>query len=147
MPSDFSLKAMNSAHRFLLFLTRGRIGWQAMGMPVIELTTIGRKSGEKRSAMLTAPAMDGQSYVIVASRGGDDRHPAWFLNLRDNPQVEAVIKGGPRQPMIARIATTEQRARLWPEIAKRYPNYAGYQDKTEREIPLVLLDPVVDSGA
>jgi len=146
MPSDFSLKAMNSAHRFLLRVTGGRVGWQAMGMPVIELTTIGRKSGEKRSAMLTAPAMDGRSYVIVASRGGDDRHPAWFLNLRDEPHVEVVVKGGPRQAMIASIATPEQRARLWPEITRRFSNYAGYQEKTQREIPLVLLTPVGASG-
>lgn len=147
MPSDFSLKAMNGAHRFLLRLTGGRVGWQAMGMPVIELTTTGRKSGEKRIAMLTAPAMDGPSYVIVASRGGDDRHPAWFLNLRDDPRVEVVVKGGSRQPMIASIATPEQRARLWPEITKRYPNYAGYQEKTHREIPLVLLAPAGASGS
>lgn len=146
MPSDISLKAMNSAHRFLLLVTRGRVGWRAMGMPVLELTTTGRKSGEKRSTMLTAPAMDGQSYVIVASRGGDDRHPAWFLNLRDDPHVEVVIQGGPKRQMIARIATPEERARLWPEIAKRYPNYAGYQTKTEREIPLVLLDAVEAPG-
>lgn len=89
---------------------------------------------------------DGQSYVIVASRGGEDRHPAWFLNLRDDPRVEVVIQGGPRQPMLARIASPEQRARLWPEITRRYPNYAGYQEKTEREIPLVLLEPAAASG-
>jgi deazaflavin-dependent oxidoreductase (nitroreductase family) len=91
--------------------------------------------------MLTSPLRDGDAYVVVASRGGDDRHPAWFLNLRDNPQVEAVIAGGPRTPMLARVATAEERARLWPIIARRYTNYAGYQTRTRREIPLVLLEP------
>jgi deazaflavin-dependent oxidoreductase (nitroreductase family) len=111
-------------------------------MPVIELTTIGRRSGEQRSTMLTSPLQEGVAYVVVASRGGDDRHPAWFLNLRDDPRVEVVIGGGPRTPMLARVATPEERARMWPVITKRYTNYAGYQTKTKREIPLVLLEPV-----
>jgi deazaflavin-dependent oxidoreductase (nitroreductase family) len=141
MPSDFALKAMNSAHRFLLWATRGRAGWRFGDMPVIELTTIGRRSGARRATMLTSPLRDGDAYVVVASRGGDDRHPAWFLNLRDDPRVEAVIAGGPRTPMLARVATAEERARLWPLIAARHTNYAGYQTRTRREIPLVLLEP------
>ena len=63
-------------------------------MPVIELTTTGRLSGKQRSTMLTAPLVEGNNYVVVASRGGDDSHPAWFLNLRDNPEVTAVIESG-----------------------------------------------------
>lgn len=141
MPSNSSLKAMNSAHRFLQWATRGRLGWKFGDMPVIELTTIGRRSGEARSTMLTSPLRDGGAYVIVASRGGDDVNPAWFLNLRDNPHVEVVIAGGPRTPMLARIATAEERGRLWPILAGRHSNYAGYQTKTKREIPLVLLEP------
>jgi deazaflavin-dependent oxidoreductase (nitroreductase family) len=141
MPSNSSLKAMNSAHRFLQWATRGRAGWRFGDMPVIELTTIGRRSGEQRSTMLTSPLLEGAAYVVVASRGGDDRHPAWFLNLRDNPHVDVVIAGGPRIPMLARVATAEERARMWPVITKRYTNYAGYQTKTKREIPLVLLEP------
>ncbi|WP_349897616.1 nitroreductase/quinone reductase family protein [Parafrigoribacterium soli] len=142
MPSDFSLKAMNSAHRALQWVTRGRAGWNFGGMPVIELTTIGRRSGEARTTMLTSPLRDGDAYVVVASRGGDDRHPAWFLNLRANPNVDAVIERGPRTAMLARVATSEERARLWPIITNRYSNYAGYQTRTKREIPLVLLEPV-----
>jgi len=110
-------------------------------MPVIELTTTGRRSGERRSTMLTSPVRDGGAYVVVASRGGDDHRPAWFLNLRDDPRVDVVIEGHPRIAMTARIATSEERARLWPLITSRYSNYAGYQRKTAREIPLVLLEP------
>lgn len=143
MPSDVVLKAMNTAHRLLLKVSGGRVGYDAMGMPVLELTTVGRKSGEPRSVLLTAPLEDDGRLVIVASRGGDDRHPAWFLNLRDQPRVQVSVKGGPRTPMIARIASPEDRARMWPQIAGKYSNYAGYQKRTDREIPLVVLDPTV----
>lgn len=141
MPSDHVLKAMNGVHRLLIKASGGRLGYD-FGMPVLELTTIGRKSGEPRSVMLTSPVSDGDDLVIVASRGGDDRHPAWFLNLRDNAAVEVSVKGGPTVPMTARIATPEERARLWPEITRQFRNYAGYQEKTTREIPLVLLHQV-----
>lgn len=138
MPSDRALKAMNGVHRLLIKASGGRLGYE-FGMPVLELTTVGRKSGQARSVMLTSPLSDGEDLVIVASRGGDDRHPAWLLNLRENPAVEVSLKGGPKQPMTARIATAQERARLWPEVARQFRNYAGYQEKTTREIPLVLL--------
>lgn len=141
MPADIVLKAMNSAHRVLLKVTGGRVGHEAMGMPVLELTTVGRRSGQPRSVMLTAPLHENGHPVIVASRGGDDTHPAWFLNLRDEPDVEVSIKGGPRTPMTARIVTPQERARMWPQIAERFTNYAGYQRRTDREIPLVVLEP------
>ena len=110
-------------------------------MPVLELTTIGRKSGEPRSVMLTSPLQEGATIVIVASRGGDDQHPAWLLNLRDTPQVQVAFKGAAKQSMSARVATADERARMWPLITATYKNYAGYQTKTQREIPLVLLEP------
>lgn len=149
---DFVLKAMNAGHRLLITLSGGRVGRSALGMPVLELTTTGRRSGEPRTVLLTAPMRDGDAFVVVASRGGDDKHPAWFLNLRDRPDVEVMVMDGPRrgtatggtgtaQPMRARIADPETRARLWPQIAERYRNYAGYQRRTDREIPLVLLEP------
>jgi deazaflavin-dependent oxidoreductase (nitroreductase family) len=140
------MQLMESAHRVVQRLTGGKAGWKIAGMPVIELTTTGRKSGERRTTMLTSPSRDGDAYVVVASRGGDDRNPAWFLNLRDDPQVEVVIEGHPRVPMLASIADPEQRARLWPLIAGRYANYAGYQKKTDREIPLVLLQPLSNAA-
>jgi deazaflavin-dependent oxidoreductase (nitroreductase family) len=142
MPSDMGLKAMNSIHRVVLKVSGGRLGWEAAKMPVLELTTTGRKSGQPRSVMLTSPVQEGTTIVVVASRGGDDHHPAWFLNLRDNPDVEVAFKGAPKRRMRARVADADERARLWPRVTADHKNYAGYQTKTEREIPLVLLEPV-----
>jgi deazaflavin-dependent oxidoreductase (nitroreductase family) len=133
---------MNGIHRAILKLSFGKLGWSASNMPVLELTTTGRKSGQKRAVMLTSPLQEGSTYVVVASRGGDDVNPAWFLNLRDDPAVEVAVQGGPKRPMHARIATTEERADLWPRVIADHKNYAGYQTKTDREIPLVLLEPV-----
>lgn len=136
------MRAMNAIHRGLLRISRGRIGWEAMGMPMLELTTVGRKTGEARVTMLSSPMRLGEDVIVVASRGGDDKHPAWYLNLVDNPQVEVVIRGKAREVRNARVATPSERERLWPIIASKYANYAGYQKKTEREIPLVFLEPV-----
>ena len=141
MPSDRMLKVMNAAHRAVLKLTGSRVGASLGGMPTLELTTTGRKSGKARSVMLTSPMQEGETYVVVASRGGDDVHPAWFLNLRDNPAVEVQVVGKSRVPMHARVASPEERARMWPLIAEKHRNYAGYQRRTDREIPLVLLEP------
>jgi deazaflavin-dependent oxidoreductase (nitroreductase family) len=141
MPNDLQFKAMNMFHRSLLTLSGGRLGWDAMNMPVLELTTVGRKSGLPRTVMLTSPYQEGDTFVVVASRGGDDDHPAWFLNLRDNPEVEVATKGKPKRRMKARVASPQERARLWPLVTADHKNYAGYQTKTTREIPLVLLEP------
>jgi deazaflavin-dependent oxidoreductase (nitroreductase family) len=78
----------------------------------------------------------------VASRGGDDHHPAWYLNLREQPEVTVSVSGKPTQRMRAETADPDERARLWPLIAADHRNYAGYQRKTKREIPLVLLRPI-----
>lgn len=142
MPNDVTLKTMNFLHRVVLKLSFGRLGWDAMNMPVLELTTTGRKSGQPRSVMLTSPLQEDSTIVVVASRGGDDRHPAWFLNLRDDPNVEVSIKGKAKERMTARVATSDERARLWPKVTADHKNYAGYQTKTDREIPLVLIEPV-----
>jgi deazaflavin-dependent oxidoreductase (nitroreductase family) len=140
MPSDFALKAMNAVHRGLLKLSGGKAGWRMSDMPVLELTTIGRKSGQPRSVMLTSPLQEGTTLVVVASRGGDDTHPAWFLNLSANPQVEVAYQGKPARPMHARVADADERGRLWPLVVADHKNYAGYQTRTKREIPLVLLE-------
>ena len=142
MPSDLMLKTSNAIHRGLLKVSGGRLGWDLGHMPVVELTTTGRKSGQPRTVMLTSPIQEGNTVVVVASRGGDDQHPAWFLNLRDKPEVEVAMKGKPKQPMKARVATPEERARLWPQVTSQYKGYAGYQTKTTREIPLVMIEPV-----
>ena len=92
MPSDLLLKSANAVHRAMIKISGGRLGWTGADMPVLELTTIGRKSGKPRTVMLTSPYQEGTTMAIVASRGGDDQHPAWFLNLRDNPDVEVTTK-------------------------------------------------------
>lgn len=139
MPSDLYLKTGNALHRVILGITRGRVGWRLGSMPVLQLTTIGRKSGVSRSVMLTSPFQENNAIVIVASRGGDDQHPAWFLNLRDNPHVEVAYMGKPTKKMAARVATDVERQRMWPLVTVKYKGYAGYQAKTTREIPLVIL--------
>jgi len=146
MPTDLTLKTMNTIHRAVLKLSAGKIGWRAGGMPVLELTTTGRKSGEPRAVMLTSPIQENDAIVIVASRGGDDHHPAWYLNLRDDPDVEVAFAGKPKQPMRARLATPEERGSLWPRVAATYKGYRNYQTKTDREIPLVLLEPPSGTG-
>lgn len=141
MPSDLALKTMNAVHRAVLTLTRGRLGWTAADMPVLELTTTGRRSGEPRSVLLTSPVQEVDAVVIVASRGGDDHHPAWFLNLRDDPHVQVALGGEPKRPYRAEVADEAERARLWPRVVEAADNYAGYQRKTDREIPVVVLRP------
>ena len=91
--------------------------------------------------MLTSPLQEGDALVVVASRGGDDQPPAWFLNLTDNPDVEVSLRGGPKRHMRARVADADERSRLWPVISGDHSNYAGYQTKTAREIALILLTP------
>ena len=142
MSSDFAFKTMNAVHRVILKVSGGRIGWSVQNMPVLELTTIGRKSGQPRTVMVTSPYQEGPVFVIVASRGGDENHPAWFLNLRDTPEVEVRVQGGDSQRMRATIADPDERRRLWPLVTADHKNYADYQTKTPREIPLVLLEPI-----
>jgi deazaflavin-dependent oxidoreductase (nitroreductase family) len=140
MPSSFSLKAMNAVHRTILTVSGGRLGWSAGNMPVIELTTTGRKSGQPRSTMLTVPWQDGDKMAIVASAGGNDAHPAWYLNLEAHPLV-TVRTGDGERAMNARTVEGDERTELWNAISGTYRNYAGYQEKTDREIPIVVLEP------
>lgn len=137
---DAAAKVVNVLHRTILEASKGRLAASISGMPVVELTTIGRKSGQKRTTMLTTPVHDDDMVVLVASYGGDDRHPAWFLNLRENPEVEIVMQGD-RREMRARVASAEERATLWPKVISKYRGYAQYQTRTDRDIPLVVLEP------
>jgi deazaflavin-dependent oxidoreductase (nitroreductase family) len=136
---------MNLFHKSLLKITFGKVGWTGAGMPVLELVTTGRKSGQARSVMLTSPLQVDDGIVIVASRGGDDINPAWFHNIVAEPRVEVALQGKARTPMIARVATAEERAEWWPRITAKFKNYASYQTKTTREIPLIVLSPA-DAG-
>jgi deazaflavin-dependent oxidoreductase (nitroreductase family) len=134
-------KVMNGTHRVVLTVSGGRIGRRFGGMQVVELTTVGRRSGERRTVLLTAPVIDGDDVVIVASKGGNPGHPAWYLNLRANPEVTVRLDGVERT-MTARTVSAEEKAALWPRITQAYRGYQGYQDKTDRAIPVVILSPV-----
>lgn len=140
MPSNRTFKALNAAHRAVVKVSRGRLGWKADGMPVVQLTTTGRKSGQPRTVMLTSPYQDGDTITIVASRGGNEHDPAWFLNLRENPEVTAVVEGVSRS-MHARIATAEEKAEVWPKFSTADKYYAKYQTRINRDIPVVFLEP------
>jgi deazaflavin-dependent oxidoreductase (nitroreductase family) len=138
---DAIFRLSTGIHRALFTISNGRLLGTVLGMPVVTLVTTGRTSGKQRSTMLTAPVVDGERLVLVASFGGDDRHPAWYRNLQANPNVRVTFAGSTRT-MVARVASDEEKAQLWPRIIAAAPVYAGYQQKTERHIPVVILDPV-----
>jgi len=106
---------------------------------VLLLTTTGRRTGKRRTAPL-AYLEDGDALVLIASFGGADVHPAWYLNLVASPDVEVRVRGGTPRQMQARIAGAEERERLWPRVVEMWGGYARYQEKTAREIPLVILE-------
>lgn len=114
-------------------------------MAVVELHTVGGRTGQRRSTMLTSPVHGNGRFVLVASKGGDDRNPEWYLNLCANPDVELSIRGVTRRYR-ARTASAEERAELWPRIVAAYPGYAAYQRRSERVIPVVLCEEQSDPG-
>jgi deazaflavin-dependent oxidoreductase (nitroreductase family) len=139
--SDVVFRFTNAIHRGVFKATNGKLMGKFFGMPVVMLTTTGRKSGKPRTSMLTSPTKDAHgNLVIVASKGGDAKHPMWFLNLRANPTVEATFEGK-RRTMRARVATPDERDELWPQVVAGYKGYGAYQEKTDRVIPLVILEP------
>lgn len=137
---DSLMRLMGRAHRTVIVATGGRLGWKLGHLLAIELVTIGRSSGEPRSTMLTSPVHRDGRFVLVASKGGDDRHPQWYLNLLEEPHVGILTRREVHR-MTARTAAPEEKAALWPEIVRAYPGYALYQRKTERDIPVVVCEP------
>ncbi len=129
-------------HTALYKASGGRLGHTLPGVPgkMLLLDHVGAKSGTKRTSPLLYFA-DGDSVVIVASKGGFPKHPAWFHNLKANPDTTVQI--GPERRLVhARVANAEERERLWPEAVKSYHGYADYQRRSKgREIPLVILEP------
>lgn len=137
---DGVVKTMNVVHRAVVKVSGGRLGYQLVGMAAVELHTTGRKSGQRRSVMLTAPVFEDDRVVLIASKGGDPRHPDWFRNLADDPDVEITHRGETRK-MRARVAEGEERAELWRRAVEAYKHYDSYQKRTDREIPVVVLEP------
>jgi deazaflavin-dependent oxidoreductase (nitroreductase family) len=133
------IRVMTAANVWLFRLTGGRLGARfPSGAPICLVTTRGRKSGARRSVALLY-LRDGDRVVIVASKGGMSHHPAWYLNLRADPRCEVEI-GNERLAMRARTAGPEERRALWPRLVAMYPDYAQYQDRTAREIPVVVCE-------
>ena len=133
------MKTVSGTHSALYRASGGRIGGRMLGMPVLLLITHGRRSGKSRTIPLLY-VRDGDSIVVVASNGGSDYVPAWWLNLRSNPDAEVEIGRG-RTRVTARKASPDERARLWPEFTSRFSGYAKYATRTVREIPVVILEP------
>lgn len=133
-------------HRAVVRLSRGRLGARAFGMEIIELETVGRRTGRSHRIMLTVPVAEGDTLVLVASKGGDDRDPDWFKNLVANPRITVARRGG-RHAMLARLATPEESARLWPLVVACYHPYDSYRRRASRAIPLVICTPAPSDGA
>lgn len=133
-------RALVAIHRALFLASRGGLGGRIARMPVVMITTTGHATGRRRPTMLTVPVRDGERLVLVASNGGNPRHPDWFVNLREDPAV-TVTAGGRTRPMQATVASAEDKARLWPAVVAAYAGYADYQQRSPRDIPLVLLAP------
>jgi len=128
-------------HPRLYRWTGGRIGGHVVNLPVLLLTTTGRRSGQAHTKALTYLS-SGHSYVVIASYLGEPKHPAWWLNLLANPRAEIQV-GAQRIAVIARAAAGDERERLWNEIVSQQQDYAEYQTRTQRRIPVVVLDPAV----
>jgi deazaflavin-dependent oxidoreductase (nitroreductase family) len=132
-------KVTGTIHAALYRLTGGRLGGRMKQAPVLLLTVEGRKSGKRRTTPLLY-GRDGDNVVVIASKGGDPKHPAWYLNLRG---AEAEIQIGREHRRVrARDAEGEERERLWRQMVELWPDYAEYQKKTTRQIPVVVLEPI-----
>jgi deazaflavin-dependent oxidoreductase (nitroreductase family) len=133
--------AFTEVHVWLYRRTGGAIGGRMGGHEILILTTTGRKSGKKRDTPLQY-TKDGERFIIIASNGGASKHPTWFLNLRANPEAQLQIRAK-TIAVEASEAIGEERERLWTQVTSQHQNFADYQKRTTREIPVVVLTPVV----
>jgi deazaflavin-dependent oxidoreductase (nitroreductase family) len=134
------LRRLMGAHTKVYRLSQGMVGHRFPGAPpMLLLDHVGARSGVKRTTPLVY-VKDGPDLVLVASKGGHPKHPAWYHNLRASPDTTVQI-GSEHRPVHARVATPQERERLWPKAVATYSGYDGYQQRTEREIPLVVLEP------
>jgi deazaflavin-dependent oxidoreductase (nitroreductase family) len=129
-------------HQMLYEVSGGRFGHRLGRVRTLLLRTMGRKSGQRRTAALLYH-LDGERFVVVGSKGGSDTPPGWLLNLLDEPHVEVQV-GTRRIPARARVATAEAHQRLWPAMTRLWSDYERYQLQTTRRIPLVILEPWLD---
>ena len=140
MPNIRWLLALITAiHRTLYRATNGRIGARTGGVDVLLLETVGRRTGRRRRTPLLY-LRDGANWVVVASNAGDDREPAWWLNLQTRPDARIQVREQ-RHTIRARRATGDEGERLWPRLVAAYKGYDAYRERTRREIPIVVLEP------
>jgi F420H(2)-dependent quinone reductase len=138
-------KLGSGAHAGVYRATGGKLFGRMGKSPILLLNTEGRKTGRKRTSPLLY-VMDGEDFVIIASKGGAPTHPAWYLNLKANP--DATVEVGDREVRVrAEEVDSEENVRLWQKMIEMYPTYDDYQTKTKREIPLLVLRPVEGGGA
>ena len=132
-------RTANRFHVALYRLSSGRLGGRMMGGELLLLSTKGRHSGRSWTNPLLF-VREGEAFVVIASNGGQNRHPAWFLNLQGDPRAQIQVGSRPIE-VLARTATAEERAPLWQRIVASYPGYGKYERKRTLEIPLVFLEP------
>ena len=138
--SDWMQRLFMHVHQFVYERSGGRVGASLAGRPMLLLKTIGRKTGQPRTAMLLY-VVDGDNCAVVGSRGGSPHHPGWYHNLLANPDVE-IQRGRLHAPVRARVAEGEERDRIWAKANEvNKGGYDNYQRKTDRQIPVVVLEP------
>jgi deazaflavin-dependent oxidoreductase (nitroreductase family) len=134
------MKPLMQGHVAIYRATRGAVGHHIPGMPpTLLLDHVGAKSGRRRTSPI-GYTRDGENLVLVASKGGFPKNPAWFHNLVANPDTTVQL-GSERRAVHARVADAAERTRLWPKVLETYSGYEAYQQRAEREIPLVILEP------
>jgi deazaflavin-dependent oxidoreductase (nitroreductase family) len=137
---DFAVKWMSRINTFFYRRSDGTgLGGNFQGIPVAILTTTGRKSGEPRDSPLYFHR-DGDKIIVAASKGGSDKHPMWYLNLKADPNVGVQVKNE-KLTLVARDASEAERDLYWPKLVAMYPTYEDYQSWTDRKIPLVVCEP------
>jgi deazaflavin-dependent oxidoreductase (nitroreductase family) len=136
-PPDISLLGEEHVRQYQA--TNGEVGYLWNGVPILLLSTTGRRSGQPR----TTPRIfgrDADDYLVIASLGGAPKNPSWYVNLQANPRAEIQVKAE-QIPVIARTASDDEKPRLWRIMTEQWPNYDVYQSRTDREIPVVVLSP------
>ena len=138
---DTVARAVTILHTQLYRRTGGKLGAKVGKIPpMVLLTTTGRRSGQPRTTPLAGIPDGDRRWLLVASYGGDDRDPQWFKNLQANPEA-TLQTGADTIPVRAAVATPEEKSVLWPKVVAAYKGYEGYQRKTSRDIPVVILTP------
>jgi deazaflavin-dependent oxidoreductase (nitroreductase family) len=139
-PTNLFFRLLGGVHRRVYLLSGGKLGGRIAKMPVLLLTTTGRKTGRPRTQPLTYTNA-GDGYAVIASKGGAAQHPLWYLNLRAHPLAQVTV-GRETRKVRARDAEGEEREEFWHALTDLYPGYDRYAGKTSRRIPVVVLEPV-----